>query len=119
MSDQQPDPRPGAYYVSVIDGPRRALLAGPWDTHAEALAAVDTVRELGQRIDPKSHFYAWGTARLPDDDSVPIREGSLNRRLHYQTGHGTLCSLDNAANVPASSGWGAVFCPHCRELRKL
>lgn len=82
MSDEQtPDPRPGAYYVSAIDGPRSALLAGPWPTHAEALAMVDRVRALANELDPRSHWYAFGTARLPDDDSVPIRAGSLNGRL--------------------------------------
>lgn len=86
MSDEQaPDPRPGNYYVSVIDGPRRALLAGPWPTHAAALAMVDTVRELAVQIDPKAHFYAFGTARLPDDDTVPIRAGSLSSRLGLPT----------------------------------
>jgi hypothetical protein len=50
------------FYVSVIDGKRRALLAGPYDTHDEALALVEQVRRKAYDIDPKSHFYAFGTA---------------------------------------------------------
>lgn len=40
VDDERPEPdtRPGHYYVSCIDGPRTALLAGPFATHAEALA---------------------------------------------------------------------------------
>lgn len=76
------DPRPGNYYVSVIDQGRRALLAGPWPTHAEALAQVDAVRVKACELDPRGCWYAFGTARLPDDDSVPIRYGSLNKHLN-------------------------------------
>ena len=35
------DARPGSYYVSCIDGPRRALLYGPLASHAAALAMVE------------------------------------------------------------------------------
>lgn len=75
------DPRPGNYYVSVQDQGRTALLAGPWPTHREALEMVDTVRTKACGLDPRGHWYAYGTARLPDDDSVPIRAGSLNKHL--------------------------------------
>lgn len=77
---QQPDNKLGAYYVSVIDGKRTALLLGPFENdHAGALAMVDAVRRKGEELDPRAHFYAFGTARLPADDSVPLRYGSLNR----------------------------------------
>lgn len=76
-----PNPHPGAYYVSVKDQGRTALLAGPWPTHAEALAMVDTVRAKACELDPRGVWYAYGTARLPDDDSVPIRAGSLNKHF--------------------------------------
>jgi hypothetical protein len=79
--EQQPDPRPGAYYVTVIDGDRFGYLAGPWPTHAEALAHVGASRRVACDLDPRAHFYAFGTARLPDDDGVPIRAASLNGRL--------------------------------------
>lgn len=50
------------YYVSCIDGPRRSLVAGPYSSHAAALADVDRVRGAAYRVDFKSHWYAWGTA---------------------------------------------------------
>lgn len=64
---QTPDPRPGFYYVSVIDGPRRALVAGPYETHAEALGAVPRMRDEGCKCDPRAWWYAWGTARCEED----------------------------------------------------
>lgn len=78
---QEPDPRPGNYYVSVVDGKRRALLAGPWPSHAEALARVDEVTRIACKLDPRGCWYLFGTCRLPDDDSIPIRAGSLNAQL--------------------------------------
>lgn len=55
------------YYVSVIDGTRKALVAGPFETHAEALAQVEPEREKWYKLDARSHWYAWGTARVRDD----------------------------------------------------
>lgn len=75
------DEQPGAYYVSVQDQGRTALLAGPWPTHREALDMVATVRTKACELDPRGHWYAYGTARLPDDDSIPIRAGRLNKHL--------------------------------------
>jgi hypothetical protein len=75
------DPRPGCYYVSVRDNGRTALLAGPFKTHSEALALVPVVRAKACQLDARGAWYAYGTARLPDDDSVPIRAGSLNKHL--------------------------------------
>lgn len=77
---QAPDTKPGAYYVSVADGGRVARLLGPFtDDHAGALAWVDRVRDKAIELDPRGHFYAFGTCRIPDDDSVPVRAGSLNK----------------------------------------
>lgn len=78
MTTQTPDNRPGNYYVSVIDGPKYAKLLGPFAHHETALDAVKDVRAFAIEHDGKAHFYAFGTCRLPDDDSVPIRAGSLN-----------------------------------------
>lgn len=80
MSDtpQTPDPRPGNYYVSAIDGPRTALLLGPFPTHQQALDEVDTGRDMACDLDPRAHFYAFGTCRMPDDYTKP---GVLTRRL--------------------------------------
>lgn len=57
---------PGAsYYVSAVDGSRSALASGPYDTHAEALAKVDEVREKAVRSDGRAHFFSWGTVAMP------------------------------------------------------
>lgn len=63
-----PDPRPGFYYVSAIDGARRALVRGPWvDDHAGALAAVDACRRAAADRDGRTWFYAFGTCRSETD----------------------------------------------------
>lgn len=54
------------FYVSVLDGPRHNLLAGPFDTHAEALAEVERVRAVALELDAKAHFYAFGTCSVGD-----------------------------------------------------
>lgn len=72
---------PGSgYFVSVIDGPRQGLAAGPYDTHEEALADVEEVRRIGEDVDPRAVFYAWGTCRV-DRDVDGLRVGSLNAEL--------------------------------------
>lgn len=59
-----PDPSnlPAAFYVSVISGRRRALLAGPYPTHDVALSMVDPVAAKARDVDPRAAFYAFGTA---------------------------------------------------------
>lgn len=82
------------YYVSVIDGPRigdrievkrMGLLAGPYETHAEALDKVDTVRRIAEEINVWAHFYAFGTLKLkePTDGAYPL--GRLNHLLPKET----------------------------------
>ncbi len=60
------------YYVSAIDGTRRYLIAGPWPTHAEALAKVDAVRTAADAIDPRAWFMAWGTAGSDEEIRTPL-----------------------------------------------
>ena len=51
------------YYVSIIDGKKRGLLAGPYDRHEEALAMVAPVRRMAQEANPvQAAFAAFGTA---------------------------------------------------------
>lgn len=74
---QTPDTKPGEYYVSVIDGPRRALLLGPFtNDHAAALTMVDKVRTKAEELDPRAVWYAFGTSRM-DAGEVRI-PGRLN-----------------------------------------
>lgn len=67
---QQPDPRPGFYFVSAFDPqiPKKFyVLAGPWKTHAEALAQVEPVKIYANRVDLKACWMAYGTCRQPED----------------------------------------------------
>lgn len=50
------------YYVSVMDGDRRGLLLGPYNTHVEALENVDRGKSLALKHDCKAWFYGYGTA---------------------------------------------------------
>ncbi len=77
---QPPDLRPGAYYVSVRDGDRWDVLAGPWRTHQPALDQVEPAKRLTIQLRPMAAFYAYGTCRLdPGDQPLPV--GKLNDRL--------------------------------------
>lgn len=67
MQNETPDPRPGFYYVSAIDGPRSARVRGPFTTHVEALEAVEDSRRALVTIMPEAHFYAIGTCRCERD----------------------------------------------------
>ena len=75
--DDKVDLQPGYYYVSVIDGPRWSFLLGPFpNNHAAALRMVNKVKKKAAEVDPRAHFYAFGTARLPLECSP--RKGVLN-----------------------------------------
>jgi hypothetical protein len=63
------------YYVSVVDGPQSNLLAGPYKTHAEALAMVEPTRTLANELVPHSHFYSFGTVAM---NQVYTKPGKLN-----------------------------------------
>lgn len=65
------------FYVSVVDGKRVGLLAGPFPTHQQALDLVDEARELAQEADPWAAFYAFGTLSL----TTGTRQGVFNKGL--------------------------------------
>lgn len=87
--DDAPDPRPGHYYVSVIDPDtgRAFIAAGPWPDHADALAHVQPVRrcavELAERATERSRrlttWGAFGTCRLAPEADAPT--GPMNDLL--------------------------------------
>lgn len=84
---QKPDTKPGDYYVTAVDGQRVARLLGPFrNNHAAALAMVDRVREHAYQLDPRSHWYAFGTARWDTDETKPVKTGVLNRHMGYRDG---------------------------------
>lgn len=70
-----PDHRPGPYFVSAIDGSEAYIMAGPYGTHAQALADVDRARQIADQHDRRAWFMAWGTCRIEGSDRV----GSLNQ----------------------------------------
>lgn len=69
---QTPDTRPGFYFVTGLeqggrpDRQRTAWLAGPFDTHAEALHHVPRCRELACKhyAAQGAEWLAYGTARI-------------------------------------------------------
>lgn len=66
------------YYVSVADAGRVGLLAGPFDSHPEALEQVEPARRVAGERNPWSHFYAFGTVAVLTDSP---RAGLLNGEL--------------------------------------
>lgn len=76
------DPRPGHYYVSVIDAGRHALLLGPFRYHRQARRFVRAVREHAEEVDPWATFYAFGTCRC----SGGARPGIFNDALDFRRG---------------------------------
>jgi len=73
---QKPDPEPGTYYVTAIDGGRYVALLGPFPTHQEALDNVSKARKKAIELDPWAAFYAIGTVKV---DNAYRRPGCLNQ----------------------------------------
>ena len=74
--DQQPDTRPGHYYVTAQDAGKTWPMAGPFiNDHAGALAAVLAVKDAACNIGGRACFMAWGTVRAPESYAKP---GPLN-----------------------------------------
>lgn len=71
------DDKPGAYYVSASNGKKTEMLFGPFmNNHEAALVAVEKVRKVACDIDPRAHWYSFGTARKYGADTYPL--GTLN-----------------------------------------
>jgi len=67
----------GNYYVSAMETDGSGtyyVMAGPFPTHAEALAAVPPVKEIADAKDPRAFWKAWGTLRKESNEP-----GVLNR----------------------------------------
>ena len=80
-------PAGATYYASVIQDPARGaaspmvLAAGPFPTHADALAVVDRVRAVVlAKWNPggRAHWYGFGTVAMAPDFTRP---GKLNAEL--------------------------------------
>jgi hypothetical protein len=74
---QKADARPGPYYVSVVDGTRTGLLLGPFKKHQRALDAVPAARAKAEDLDPRAHWYAYGTVRMARGYTNPGRLNSF------------------------------------------
>lgn len=74
---------PEVYYVSVRnpDTGQFSLLAGPYETHQEALDKVRLAKELALQRDPFAQFYAYGTASLPAADLPDLPASIFNTEL--------------------------------------
>jgi hypothetical protein len=70
-----------AFYVSAIDGDRKALICGPYETHEAALEDVTRVKRAAERVDHRAVWWAWGTASVNVDEAPEWRDraGSLGR----------------------------------------
>ena len=80
-------PEGANFYASVIESPDRGpaspmvLAAGPFQTHAEALAMVDKVRAVVlARYNPngRAHWFGFGTVAMAADVT---RSGKLNAEV--------------------------------------
>ena len=59
-------PANGAYYVSCTDADKLWLMAGPYQTHAEALAQVDKALHIADSKDGRAWFMGWGTVNVAE-----------------------------------------------------
>lgn len=71
-----------SYYVSAVDGPRRALILGPYTSHSFALSMVETGRRLAERRDYRAHWYAFGTAAKRSGEGIGILMADLAEEQH-------------------------------------
>ena len=82
-----------AYFVSIQDAGRSAFILGPFFNEDECREyAYSEIEEKGDlqkhhemktdayKIDPKSHFYSWGMAKIPSWEWYPFPvRGILNK----------------------------------------
>ncbi len=79
-----------AFYVSVVDGPKHALLYGPLPTQADALRALPAVKAITEERYPRQTAFAgFGTCSAPLENAKP---GILNSLLYVFT-YCALCAI--------------------------
>jgi len=79
-----------SFYVSIRratanGGYRSGLLAGPFDTHGEALAMVPAATRAATEVDPRAHWDLFGTCRVRSLHGVALPVGRLNAKLGLPT----------------------------------
>lgn len=71
------------WYVTAANGPRRAVLVGPFDNHSDAAKWIETTRRYVQvtyQKDIYAIFAEFGVSRHITDSPRP---GRLNGRVGY------------------------------------
>ncbi len=69
------------FYCTMIRGDKTAWLAGPFETKEAAEAKVPAAREAAYEADPRSHFDAFGVAKLDCPNRPVLPLGVLNGKL--------------------------------------
>lgn len=69
------------FYASAIrEGGDVALLLGPFQTHQDAIDAVDGARRAAEEVDLRACWYSYGTV-LMDAEGRDFPDGRLNGRV--------------------------------------
>jgi len=63
--------------VSVRDGPKFGLLAGPYETHGEAITKIRSAIDRACEFTEWAWFYHYGTVRMKDSYRKPGTFGKL------------------------------------------
>lgn len=63
------------FYISVIDGKRTALIAGPFGVHEQAIYWVPWFRRWCEEDYPRTVFAAFGTVKITADNLPKARYG--------------------------------------------
>jgi hypothetical protein len=97
------------FFVSALDGPKSAFLAGPFETHDEALARVDEYRSRAYRdfrdVNP---WVGFGTAQTD-------RETAKQIKVKYPEDRYKCLSCPTTVILPAGAaiGTNGVLCSRC------
>lgn len=68
------------FYASTRNDGKVGFLAGPYDTHQEALDVVAPTKELATAADQWAVFYSFGTLSLPRSLAT-LPKGIFNRQV--------------------------------------
>lgn len=68
------------FYVTMKRGDKTAWLAGPYDTHIEAIDKVQLATLIANDVDPRSHWDAFGTSSI-ERYTNDHPQGVLNERM--------------------------------------
>ena len=72
------------FYVSMMDGTRKAYLVGPYAEHQDALEALEPAREYVNNHFADAAFYSFGTCGMDVSDGRTPPQGKLNAILEIE-----------------------------------